>query len=783
MKKFLERLGKELLIFDGGSGTLLQRRGLPAGTRPECWNIDRPDEIIKMHSEYIAAGADIITTNTFGSNSYRFPEGTGYTVEKTIEAALDCAEAARSESGREVYIAMDIGPCGRLVGADISFEEAVSCFSRSVKAGKGRADLFIVETFGSLAETRAAVIAVKENSDLPLIVCNAYEENSRTFSGSGADVMATVISGMGADSVGINCSLGPDEMLAVLPDLLSNTMLPVTVMPNAGLPKTDEFGNVLYDISPQHFAACAVKMVKMGASVIGGCCGTTPEYIRLVKKALAGRYPVKRNISEIPFASSETSTCRWSEGFCVIGERINPTGKPRFREALKNGDLDYCVNEAHSQVSAGARIIDVNVGIPEINEVEVLRESVGRIQQVSKQPLQIDTSNIEAMEAALRVYNGKAVINSTNGSEKSMTAVFPLASKYGGTIVGLTLDENGIPDSPEGRLQIAERIVSRARDYGIGKERIIIDPLTLTLGSDPLAAEKTLKAVSLIKNKLGVRCSLGVSNISFGLPDRERINCEFLAAAIKEGLDAAIMNPNSAAMMKVAIGQSSYGDAEYLKSAGTAKTGSDDGTLSGCILSGMKDRATQRAAEMCKSADPQIVISSEVVPALDKAGEQFENGIMFLPGLLACAEAAISALSVITSFIEKDGKHAALSGKVVMATVEGDVHDIGKNIVCVMLRSYGFDVIDLGKNVPPQTIVDAVIASGAKVCGLSALMTTTLPSMRKTVELLHEKCPDVKTVCGGAVLTREYCQKIGADCYAPDASATVRFASAVYKNN
>ncbi len=781
MKTFSERLGREILIFDGACGTVLQERGLlPAGARPESLAVDSPDRITELHLDYIRAGADIITTDTFGANSARFPDGAGYSVERIVGAALDCAEEARRASGREgVFIALDVGPSGRLLGSDMDFEEAFGIFSRTVRAGRDRADLIIIETFGSLAETRAALLAAKTESKLPVIVCNVYEAGGRTFSGSGPDVMAAVLSGMGADSVGINCSLGPDEMMKILPRLCGNTRLPVTVMPNAGLPVSGPGGRVTYAVTPGMFAERMARMAEMGATVLGGCCGTTPEHIRRLRSALAGRAPTPRPACRPPFAASETSVRRWEDGFCVIGERINPTGKPRFRESLQRGDIDYCVSEAHAQTAAGAGVIDVNVGIPGIDEAAVLREAVARIQQVSPAPLQIDTADPRAMEAALRIYNGRALINSVNGSEESLSAVLPLAAKYGGTVVGLTLDGTGIPETPEGRLAVARRIVDRAAGYGLTKDDIIIDPLTLTLGSDPQAAEKTLAAVRLIKDELGVRCSLGVSNISFGMPDRDALNRRFLSDAMKAGLDAAIMNPRSEGMMNIARGGSEVPDtAAPAQSAAPAFE--DDGTLGCCILGGMKDRAAERAEKLCASRDPSSLITGEVVPALDEAGRLFGDGIMFLPGLLASAEAAIGALGVITAAIEAAGSRMSDSGTVVMATVEGDVHDIGKNIVCVMLRSYGFNVVDLGKNVPPQAVADAVEKTGAAVCGLSALMTTTLPAMKRTLDLLRVRCPGCAVVCGGAVLTQEYCDSIGADFYAPDAAATVAFASRVY---
>jgi len=770
------------VFVDGGYGTLLHKRGLPAGLAPEIWSITRPDVLVRAHSEYLAAGAQIITANTFGVNGIRY-NGDGYTVDELVGAAVRNIRRAEENTGIAGFAALDIGPCGKLVGRDIPFEAAVEAFAATVRAGADSCDLAVIETFGDLAELRAAILAVKENSSLPFIVTVVIGKDGRSFTGVPVEVFGAVAEEMGASAFGMNCSSGPELMLELLPKLTGTVSIPVCINPNAGLPNTLPDGQTVYDCSAEDYAAVMTLIADGGARLLGGCCGTEPGYIAALTKAIGDKKP--------PEAEKRILTCRiasasrlftFGEGrLAVIGERINPTGKKKFKEALRNGDSEYALTEAYAQTANGADILDVNVGIPEIDEARVLCDTVTAVQQVTTLPLQPDTSSPAAMEAALRIYNGIPLINSVNGSEESMSQILPLAAKYGGTVIALTLDGAGIPDSPEGRLAIAERIVKRAETYGIGRNRIIVDPLTLTLGADPKAAEKTLTALTLIKKTLGVKTSLGVSNISFGLPNREEVNCGFLKAAIEAGLDAAIMNPSSEAMMKIARGLDNDATDADLASFGTHKAGADAdlSTLGGCIIAGISSTAKALAEKSCESADPQSLITSEVIPALDRVGAGFEKGSIFLPGLLASAEAAVAALGVISAKIAEKGTENAGRGKVVLATVEGDVHDIGKNIVGVMLRSYGFDVIDLGKNVPAEAVVEACTPD-VKLVGLSALMTTTLPSMAKTVALLKEKRPDVKTVVGGAVLTASFAESIGAGRYSPDATATVRYAEEVY---
>ncbi|MCQ2353574.1 MAG: homocysteine S-methyltransferase family protein [Clostridia bacterium] len=789
MKSFSECLGRKLLVCDGAYGTMLRTACDEENCRGELLSVLRPDTVRDLHIRYLDAGADIISTDTFGANEFNYPDQGEYRLENVIRASVTVAREAVDSYGSGAFVALDIGPTGKLVGenGDLDFEDAVKVFSRVVKAGKYGCDLVLLETFGSLAETRAALLAVKENCDLPVVVTNVYGSDGRTFTGSGVDAMCTVLEGMGADAVGMNCSIGPAEMVKLLPEFIENTSLPIAVNPNAGLPHTDCCGNDCYDVTASEFAAEMLKMAEGGAAILGGCCGTTPEYIAELKRAIKGLGYKKHSRRGVCVVSSETRTriIGNKDDFTVIGERINPTGKPKLKAALRENNIDYLIAEAHKQIAAGADILDVNVGLPEIDESSMLTQVVGRLQSVTDVPLQLDSSSSDAMENALRRYNGKALVNSVNGSESSMTSILPLAAKYGGVVVALTLDEKGIPDDPEERFRIAERIVNRAAEYGISKYNIIVDPLTLTLGADPEAADKTLVAMKMIRERLGVPCSLGVSNISFGLPDREKINCDFLCDAMRSGLDAAIMNPCVESMMSAARRNSTgggLGGTEQTARLGLGDNkGLDPENLSDCVRGGMKGKALELACAECTRRDPNEIISEFIIPALERVGADFETGKIFLPGLLASADAAISALSVVTETMEKQGSNKLKNkGKVVLATVEGDVHDIGKNIVAVMLRSYGFDVIDLGRDVPAERVLSAARESGTRLVGLSALMTTTLPSMEKTISLLNTELPGVKTVVGGAVLTEEYAARIHADRYSPDAMATVKFAREIY---
>ncbi len=794
MPDFKKVLKEGILSFDGGYGTVFQQNGLNPGEGSEILNIRDPELVFRVHSEYLKAGARILKTNSFGINPLRYNDEKLQELLPGLETYEDrfnhfvlkpviIASSAAKAKGKDVCVALDIGPLGKIVGKDISFEEAVEAFAAVVKAGANLCDLVLLETFGDLAELRAAIIAVKEHCPKPFVTTFVCGSDGRTFTGTTVEIMAKVCQYMGAAAIGFNCGNGPEGMLALLPRLKASTNRPLCLNPNAGLPVIGPDGKSTYKLDPETFADLQLEATREGVRILGGCCGTTPSHIAALNKKLEGMAPVAREYTAQCGVSSATQYVSFDKNdFTVIGERINPTGKPKLKDALRRGDIEYLAEEAIAQKNAGADILDVNTGLADIDERDMLTRAVEKIQNIVDLPLQIDSSDPVAMEKALRVYNGIALINSVNGSEKSMNSVLPLAAKYGGVLVCLTLDEKGIPDTPEGRYEIAARIVNEAKRYGIGKKRVIFDALTLTLGSDPQAADKTLAAVRMIKEKLGVNTSLGVSNISFGLPDREKVNCAFLEKARESGLDAAIMNPLCEPMMQIARGSvsGSASDSLYavLDGAKVAQVNTD--TLDGCIYSGLAVKASELARKLCETKAPTDVISGYVVPALDRTGKDFESGKVFLPGLLAAADAAIGALDVITSFMPSGEGQS--KGRVIVATVEGDVHDIGKNIVAVMLRSYGFEVIDLGKNVPAETVAAAVKTSGARVVGLSALMTTTLPSMEKTVKLLKSECPGVRISVGGAVLTKEYADRIGADNYSPEATETVRFAGEVYSN-
>lgn len=782
-------LNKERLYSDGGFGTLLQARGLKAGEKPEMWNITRPDDITSIHLEYLNAGSDIISTNTFGANPLKFE-----CLEEIIAAAFTNAKKAVELCGKEkAFIAFDIGPTGKLLEplGDLSFEKAVEVFSETVRiAEKYSPDLYIVETMNDSYETKAAVLAVKENSDKPVFVSNVYDESRKLMTGASPKAMIALLEGLGADAIGINCSLGPRQMVDIVREYVKYSSLPVMVCPNAGLPRSID-GKTVFDVDSEEFSDCMAEIAELGAGILGGCCGTTPEYIRKTVKKTADIpfVPVKKK--DYTLVSSYTHAVEIGETPVLIGERINPTGKPKFKQALRDGNISYVINEGVMQEEKGVHILDVNVGLPEIDEDAMLVRCIKELQTVSSLPLQIDTVKASAMEKAMRVYNGKPLINSVNGKKESMDAVLPLVKKYGGTVIALTIGEEGIPDTAEGRTAIAERIINECAKYGIDKKDIIVDPLAMTVSSDNRSGRVTLDSVKMIKEKLGVKTSLGVSNISFGLPSRETLNSHFLTMAFTSGLDCAIMNPYSAAMMESyysyrALSGLDENCADYIDFASTLKketvtvsasekkAESDDmQPLVRAIVKGMKDEALKSARELLSKEAPLTVINEYIVPALDKVGKRFEEKTMYLPQLLMSAEAASRAFDAVKELISvSDGS----KGKIIVATVKGDIHDIGKNIVKVLLENYGYDVIDLGKDVAPEIIVEKAKTEKVSLVGLSALMTTTTDAMKETVELLKKECPDAVTVVGGAVLTKEYADMIGAGYYAKDAMETVRFA-------
>ena len=778
----LEYSKNRILFLDGGSGTLLQNAGLPAGEYPERWNVTHPDVVTNIHRDYFDAGSDVVYTNTFGANVLKFSENE---LEEIVRGAVLCARRAAEESSSdgEKFVALDIGPTGKLLKplGDLGFEEAVEIFAKTVGLGvEAGADLIVIETMNDAYETKAALLAAKENSDLPVFVTNAYGEDGKLMTGAGPSACAALLEGMGADCIGVNCSLGPETLSPVVEKYLERSSVPVIFKPNAGLPSVVD-GMTVYDVSPDDFADSVFGLVKKGVRIVGGCCGTTPEYIKALKKRCNGFVPSPVKEKNICTVSSYTHCVDLGASPVLIGERLNPTGKKLMKEALRSGNRDYVLTEAIGQSDRGAHILDVNVGLPDIDEIAVLKDSVESIQAVCDLPLQIDTSDPAAMENALRIYNGKPLINSVNGKEESMEKLFPLAKKYGGVLIALTIDENGIPDTAEGRLNIAEKIISRAAEYGISKKDIVFDPLCMAVSADKNAAEVTLRSLRLIEEATGCRTSLGVSNVSFGLPDRDSVNCAFFSAALENGLSAAIMNPYSDGMMRTYF---SYrvlhgldeNCADYIAfSESTAKENtvvSGECTLRDAVIKGMKKRAAEITANMLSNTDPMEIINGQVIPALDEVGRGFERKTVYLPQLLMAAEAAKSAFDKVKSTVPRSG---AVKYPVVLATVRGDIHDIGKNIVRLLLENYGYRVTDLGRDVPPEKVLEAVRATGAPVVGLSALMTTTVPSMKETVELLHREAPDVKIVVGGAVLTEEYARLIGADKYAADAMETVRY--------
>ena len=784
--KFLEFLKENMVLLDGGMGTLLQEKGLKSGEKPELWNITHPEIIVSVHKDYFEAGSNVVSTNTFGANLLKFSE---QELEEIIKSAIENVKKARdiSNGNHQKFIALDIGPLGKLLKplGDLEFEKAVEIFAKTVEIGtKYGVDLIILETFNDSYETKTALLAVKENCDLPVIVSNAYSDDKKLMTGANTASMVALLEGMGADILGANCSLGPKQLKEVAFELLENSSIPVSLKPNAGLPRLEN-GKTVFDVTPEEFANEVAELVKKGLRVIGGCCGTTPEYIRLLAQKIKDLKPIQITYKDKTVVSSYAKAVSMDKKPVLIGERINPTGKKRFKQALVENDIDYILQEGVRQQEKGAHILDVNVGLPEIDEVEMLKSSVIALQSVTDLPLQIDTANVTAMEKALRLYNGKAMINSVNGKKSSMDAVFPLVKKYGGVVVALTLDENGIPEKAEDRVEIAKRILKEAKKYGIDKKDIVFDTLAMSISADNNAANETLTALKIINEELGCKTSLGVSNISFGLPNRDIINSTFFAMALENGLSAAIMNPYSEEMLKTyfafnALKGNDQNCLEYINyasgfTADQKPQEKSDMTLKEAIIKGFGEKAANITKELLKETKALEIINGEIIPALNIVGEAFENKKLYLPQLLMSAESAKSAFEVIKqNTISTDTKNGKT---IVIATVKGDIHDIGKNIVKLLLQNYGFCVIDLGKDVPSEKIVDEAIKSGASLVCLSALMTTTLPAMEETIALLKQKAPCVKTMVGGAVLNEEYANKIGADKYAKDALEAVKYAT------
>lgn len=790
MKLLTERLNRELLFFDGAMGTMLQAAGLPDGTLPEVWSMSHLDVVCDIHRQYLKAGCRVVKTNTFGANALKL-SAYQLSVEDAVAAAVRTARKAIEAEQTEAYIALDIGPTGKLLEplGDLPFEKAVDVFAQMVKAGAAAGvDAVLIETMSDSYELKAAVLAAKENSDLPVICTVVFDEKGQLLTGADVQAVVAMLEGLGVDAIGMNCGLGPVSMLPLVKKLRACCSLPLVCNPNAGLPHAEN-GETVFDMSPEEFAENMMPIAQQ-AAMIGGCCGTTPAHLKAMIDRCKGIQPAKVPQYTHLTVSSYASSVVIDEHPVIIGERINPTGKKRFRQALLEDDTSYILREAVTQEENGAHILDVNVGLPDIDETERLPKVVAALQRVTALPLQIDTSDPVAMEKALRLYNGKALINSVNGKEESMATILPLVKKYGGGVVALTLDENGIPETAQGRLDIARRIVERAESLGIHRRHILVDVLTLPVSAQENAAEVTLEALRLVKQELGVKTVLGVSNVSFGLPSRETVNAAFYTMALHSGLDAGIINPNSEAMKRafdthaVLMGHDPHCEryiAAYSSAAPTSAQTTDKAqmTLYEAVVKGLESESfTLAESAMLAGADPMIVINEQLVPALDTVGVGFENGTLFLPQLLMSAQAAKEAFEAIKRHMNTETQTNA--GTVVIATVKGDIHDIGKNIVKVLLENYQFRVIDLGKDVPPETVVQAVKEHHVMLVGLSALMTTTVPAMAKTIEMLRDACPWCKVMVGGAVLTQEYADQIGADAYAKDAMASVQYAKSVF---
>lgn len=819
--KVLEELKTKILLFDGGTGSLLQEAGLKPGELPETWNIIRPDFMMKLHRDYLEAGCDIIKTNTFGANRFKYSSSSEYGLKEIVTAAMDNAKRAVEEAGRG-YIALDLGPTGKLLKpmGQLDFEEAVSVYREVVEIGASQgADLILIETMSDTYELKAAVLAARENSALPVFATVIFDEKGKMLTGGTPKAVIGMLEGLRVDAIGMNCGLGPVQMKPLAAEFLKYASVPVIVNPNAGLPRS-EGGRTVYDIGPDEFETAMKEILDLGVNVAGGCCGTTPEHIKRLDRLRTGREQRLPEEKQFTVATSYASAVEFGADPVIIGERINPTGKAKYKQALMEKNMEFILEEGIAQQESGAHVLDINVGLPEIDEPEIMALAVRELQGITELPLQIDTTNTEAMARAMRIYNGKIMVNSVNGKQEMMDAVFPLVKRYGGVVVALTLDEEGIPGTSGGRIEVAKKIYREAEKYGIGKKDILIDALCMTVSSDPLGALTTLETVRRIRDELGGKTILGVSNISFGLPVRENINANFFTMALYSGLNAAIINPGSESMMcsyhsyraLAALDENCAGYIDAYKDAGLSSA-AGAGLISGdmyskslesaettgipdtsetpggvpageggesrlflSVLKGLKEQAARAAGELLGEKEPLDVINTCMIPALDRVGKGYEAGTVFLPQLLMSAEAAKAAFDVIREKLDESGRAGEKKGKIILATVKGDIHDIGKNIVRVLLENYGYEVIDLGKDVPPERIVREAEEKCVPLVGLSALMTTTVPAMQRTIAELKEKAPWVKVMVGGAVLTSEYAEMIGADAYCSDAMASVSYA-------
>lgn len=791
---FKEFMDTNLVLFDGAMGTQLQKKGLKLGEVPEVLNIEQRDKIVEIHKEYIQAGSNVVTTNTFGANEKKL-QATNYSVEEIIDAAVKAAKEAIGN--KEVFAALDIGPIGELVEpmGHLTFDEAYEIFKRQVLQGeKSGADLILIETMTDLYEMKAALLAAKENSRLPVLATMSFEKDHRTFTGCLPSSMAITLEGLGADGIGINCSLGPKEISPIVEELMKWTNLPVLVQANAGLPSVID-GKMHYEIGPEEYSEDVLEFIGLGVSLVGGCCGTSPEYIRKIKKKINGLKKVERSEQKLHALCTPSNTV-FIDGVKVIGERINPTGKKVLKEALKNCDMDYILKQGVSQVEAGAEILDVNVGLREINQKEMIKKIVKGLQAVTNTPLQIDSSDRDVIEAGLRYSNGKAIVNSVNGEDEVLERILPLVKKYGAAVVGLTLDERGIPDNAEDRFKIAEKILNKAIEYGIKKEDVYIDTLTLTCSAQQKEVAETIKTLTMVKEKLGLKTVLGVSNISFGMPNRPLINETFLSIAMAAGLDLPIINPNDEAMMdKVYAFNVLYnhdkGSVKYIERYSnkvpetSVKKEKNEETLFDMVVKGLKENAAAKTRTLLDTKTELEVVNEFLIPALDVVGSDFEKGVIFLPQLIQSAETVKSSFDVLKESLKKNESAGISKGKIILATVKGDIHDIGKNIVKVILENYNYDIIDLGKDVPAEKIVEEAKkhADETIIVGLSALMTTTMKSMEEIIEEIRDNGIDCPVMVGGAVLTPEYAKNMGADYYAKDAKEAVEIARKVFINN
>lgn len=793
-----ECIKDNILVFDGAMGTMLQALGVKLGENMEKLNITEEDKIVEIHKKYINSGADVITTNTFGANEFKL-KNTGYSVEEIIDKAVSNANKARGDN--KCYIALDIGPIGELLEpmGTLSFERAIEIFKREITQGvKSGVDLIIIETMTDLYEMKAAIIAAKEVCDLPILATMTFEEDGRTFTGCLPESMAITLEGLGVSAVGINCSLGPKELYGIVEKVIKNTNLPIIVQPNAGLPKIVD-GKAVYDISKEEFKKEIEKLVDIGVSIIGGCCGTNPDFIKELKKIKYNKKIVLREKLQFSAITSPSKVVYIDE-VRVVGERINPTGKKLFKKALIDKDMDYILKQAIEQIEGGAEILDVNVGLPEINEEEMMECAIKEIQGIVDIPLQIDSGKKNVIEKAIRIYNGKPIVNSVNGEDAVLDNILPIVKKYGAAVVGLTLDSNGIPSKAEERFSIAKKIVNKAAQYGIKKEDVYIDCLTLTVSAQQEEVMETLKAVKMVKEFLGVKTLLGVSNISFGLPNRDLINETFLALALGAGLDLPIMNPNKSGMIDVinsfkVLNNTDKSGSNYINKYGNKKiervivsSGNNiakvenEETLENSIIKGLKNSTKRCTEELLNSKNELEIVNEYLIPALDKVGEKYEKGEIFLPQLIQSAETVKVAFDLIKKNLVNNNKNTVSKGKIILATVKGDIHDIGKNIVKVILENYGYDILDLGKDVEIDKVVDEAIKNDIKLVGLSALMTTTIQSMEDTIKALRNANFKGKIMVGGAVLTEEYAEKIKADYYSKDAKMAVEIAKEVFND-